>query len=74
MAKKKHNPIVPWGQDFYIVKRDLVTLYLWFIRSRAYKKDVAGGFPSREAAVAYLSKNWVAMTEKEIENILLVNE
>lgn len=62
-----------WDKDFYIVKRDHITLYLWYVKARTTKKDVAnlGGFMSRSAAVSYLDRNWKILAEKEVENMLL---
>lgn len=66
----------PWDKEFYIVKRDHITLYLFHIKSRATKKDIPnlGSFLDKASAELYLRKHWESMLEKEIENILLVND
>jgi hypothetical protein len=76
LKKKRSKRVKPWDKEYYVARKDCITIYLWIIKRRSTKEPIegVGGWISKESAELWLSRNWQKQLEKDIENILLVND
>ena len=75
MKNRRTNKVhPPWDHEYYVARMDHKVLYLWHVKRRSTKEIVAGGWSEKSQAINWLKANWVKQLEKDIENILLVNE
>lgn len=68
-SSKKPKPL--WDSDYYVARKDCITLYLWVVKRRSDKSEVAGGWTDKWRAEYWLKVNWEKQLSQDIESILL---